>query len=397
MSSIDSEIERVQQLARSLINAYLAWNGTLKIGQVANGFYTDICVFVNFRVETAESCLSLLTENRVADSLGLSRAVFENYLLLKLLCRGDKYFLLQNLPSKTPAEIKAYLAEQKQDLIEKHERGERLSCLYVASYKREKKHLMYVFEGLNDVDEPGFRIPLHYFEFREFNPTTMRLKDEDYFEYYEPEPSTKKARKKFQLEELDRYRHYLSYDALLQCLEINNLADVESIRRIEAHYTFLGSFLHPTHDAARQLHDRSNHHSGRMAVGMDRAYKKSSVLLASVYVAYLLAGMFEELVYMFKHAPKKFIADPGTDEMRKLIESVTSTIEYFWFIDNEAPLWDRFNHAVHHATDEELAEYGGYAGMPTKKVKFESAIFSNFEHRLSGWSNTRVGAYKPTF
>ncbi len=134
-----------------------------------------------------------------------------------------------------------------------------------------------------------------------------------------------------------------------------------------------------------------------MAVGMDSDYKKSAVLLASGYVAYLLAGMFEELVYMFEHAPKKFIADPGTDEIRKLIESVTSTIEYFWFIDNEAPLWDRFNHAVHHATDEELAEYGGYAGMPTKKVKFESAIFSNFEHRLSGWSNTRVGAYKPTF
>ena len=42
------------------------------------------------------------------------------------------------------------------------------------------------------------------------------------------------------------------------CLELNGLADDPLQARIEAHYTFLSKFLHPTHNAARDLHEHAN-------------------------------------------------------------------------------------------------------------------------------------------
>jgi hypothetical protein len=117
---------------------------------------------------------------------------------------------------------------------------------------------MHVFEGLKAEDDPGLVIPVHYFHFKDFRPEVMRLKHGDYFEYVEYSPDTQKIPQGHQQEAAIVYRHYLSYDALLTCLELNELADGAAITRIEAHYTFLEKFLHPAHDAARDLHEDSN-------------------------------------------------------------------------------------------------------------------------------------------
>ncbi|HEV2781107.1 MAG TPA: hypothetical protein VGX25_17115 [Actinophytocola sp.] len=114
---------------------------------------------------------------------------------------------------------------------------------------------MYVFEGLKGEDEPDFQVPVHYFHFQNFRPEVMRLKQDDYFEYVELPADTKKIMRGHQAKATVVYRHYLSYDGLLTCLELNELVDRAVITRIEAHYTFLGQFLHPTNDAARQLHE----------------------------------------------------------------------------------------------------------------------------------------------
>ena len=97
---------------------------------------------------------------------------------------------------------------------------------------------------------------------------------------------------------------------------------------------------------------------------------------------------------MLDTAPKRYISDPGTDDLHRLIDAVPVRFEYFWFIDNDAPLWDRFNHAVHRATDNELVEAGGYAGLPTKGIHFTWNSFEHLKTALNGWSNTRVGVYR---
>lgn len=380
-----------------MIARYVEWGPKRRTGAHHLSVYKDVTDFVNFRMETAESCLDLLEKNKVADALGLCRSLLENLLLLKLQCRGDKFFQLQSLQFKTPTEIREYLAEQQKDLEEKHARGESLACLYVANYPRENKALMYVFEGLLDSTVPGFHIPMHFFQFQEFRPETMRLKDEDYFDYYEPPQSVRDAQKKFQKEARFLYKHFLSYDALIYCLQLNDLLDPSATTRVEAHYTFLGTFLHPTIGVARGLHEQSNHHTGGTAVGMDQNYSKAAILMANCYVGYLLADILDEIASFFESAPARYISDAGTADLRALTASVPDTIPYFWFINNEAPPHDRFNHAVNISTDAELTKYGDYTHLPTELIKFDSHIYSSFSNGLSGWSNRRVGVYAAPF
>jgi hypothetical protein len=291
--SLDSEIIRVNALSRQMIDEYVSLGGHIVIGEVQHAMYGDIFDFLNFRVETADTCLDLIASGRIADALGLCRSLLENYLLLTLMCRGRKFFQLQNLENKTPVEFKLHLNEQQTKLREQHAKGDALACLEVQSYPRAARHLMYVFEGLSDKGIPGFFIPIHYIEFRNFRPETMRLRDEDYFVYHESSPDLKKASKDYRKEAAHLYRHYLSYDGLIQCLELNNFFDKPAVAWLEAHYTFLGQYLHPTHDAARILHEHSNVHSAQTSIGMNRPYSKPAILLAALYACYCLAGLLD--------------------------------------------------------------------------------------------------------
>src|SRR5260370_23591521 len=313
-------------------------------------------------------------------------------MILMLMCRGHKLFRLQNLEDKTPAEFSAYFLTQQQEL-EKRQKAGNESCLAVNKYPRAKRHLMYIFEGLKDQSEPDFKIPIHYFAFQAFYPETMRLKDEDYFVYHQPSSSVTEARKKHRQETTFKYRHYLSYDALMQCLELNNIADRAAQTRIEAHYTFLGKYLHPTHDAARNLRQRNNWHRRQTVLGFDQPYEKTAILLASLYVCFLLTGILEEIAGLLENAPPRYIADAGTTELRSLTDQTQQSLNYFWFIFNEAPLYDKFNYCIHHVNDEELAALNHYSNIPSKRITFDMHIYSHLKGALSSWSNGRCGDY----
>lgn len=390
--TINDEIASASKLARSLIAEYTAWRGKIQYGEHYNTIYGDILDFVNFRIETADSCLLLLENGRVADALGLCRALLENYLLLMLMCRGTKFFKLEDTNLRG-AVFKEKLKEKRAELKQLQDDGKTF-CLAVDEYPRRSGFLMYLFEGRNSPDVPGFRIPAHYFEFREFHPETMRLKDENYFQYYEPSPDVKKADKKHRLDQEARYRFYLSYDSLLHCLEINGLADDPLQARIEAHYTFLGKFLHPTHDAARDLHENANVHNGQTQIGMGQVYTEVAVLLGYLYVCYLLAALLDEAASFFERAPQKYLTMPGTTDLRAATARVPAEFPYFWFLFNDPPLYDRFNYCIHHATDDELKAWGGYAGVPFDRVPFSQYIYGHLQQALGGWRNARCGEYR---
>src|SRR5579884_1841447 len=174
--AIDIEIARVNEHSHNLLNEYVKWGQNIKSGQVDNTLYGDLLDFVNFRFETADTCLLLIEREKIADALGLCRSILENYMLFMLMCRGHKLFRLQNLEDKTEGEFKRYLQTRQQELEQQRQAGT-TNCLAVEKYPRAKRHLMYIFEGLKDESEPSFMIPLHYFEFQDFYPETMRLKD----------------------------------------------------------------------------------------------------------------------------------------------------------------------------------------------------------------------------
>lgn len=390
---IAEETERSLQLSRAMVREYVAWSGAIKHGEVQNALYYDIFDFVNFRIETADTCLDLIERGKIADALGLSRVLLEHYLLFILMCRGHKLFRLENLEEKTPEEFAEILKQRKAELKEQQaaEAGARIA---VDKYPHAKRHIMHIYEGLRDLSGGKLMIPAHYFYHQTFNPETLRLKDENYFVYYEPDPELRKAQKDHRREADALYRHYLSYDALLQALELNGLADKKVQYRIEAHYTFLGRFIHPTHEAARELHDRANYYSGATAIGMGQTYAAEAVLLTALYVSYLLAGILEEVAGLLEGAPKKYVADPATVRLRARTGAVPREFPYFWFLYNEAPLYDRYNYAIHHVSDDDLTKYAGYAGVPTSRVPFNQHIYANLQGALGGWSSARCGVYR---
>jgi hypothetical protein len=306
---------------------------------------------------------------------------------------GRKYFRVENQDSKSHEEFTAYLSEQKAEVERLRVSGES-DALYVTKYPKGKRSLMYVFEGLSSPDEPGFVIPAHYFQFRDFMPEALRLRDEKYFEYYPAGQSEHRMRKDRRREADSLYHRYLSYDGLCACLELNEILDDAGAARLDAHYTFLGKFLHPTHDAARRLHVNNNYFNRETAIGISQEYAEEAVLLAALYVAYLLAGIFDEIAGMVESAPKKYIESAGTHELRVLTEAVPRRFPYFWFLFNRPPLWDKFNYAIHHIGDRELADYGGYQNVPDALVPFDSDVYGHLDSAVSAWSANRVGAYK---
>ncbi len=390
--ALDAEIARVNEHSRNLLNAYLGWGQKIISGEVENTLYSDLLDFVNFRLETIDTCLLLIEQQKIADALGLCRSLLENYMLLMLMCRGHKYFRLQNLDYKTEGEFKKYLLAQQQKLEEQQKAGT-TDCLAVQKYPRAKRHLMYIFEGLNTQTEPYSRIPIHFFEFQEFYPETMRLKDEDYFSYYPPSEEVTEAQKKHREEAAHAYKHYLSYEALIQCLELNDIADKAVQTRIEVHYTFLGKYLHPTHDAVRDLRQRNNMHRRQTVVGFDQSYEKTAILLASLYVCYLLTGILEEVAGLLEKAPPNHILDAGTTELRSLTEQTGQRFSYFWFLFNEAPLYDKFNYCIHHVSDDELATLKHYRNIPGNRVPFDMHIYSHLKTALGSSFNGRCGNY----
>ncbi len=222
--TVADEIDRASKLARDILSEYVAWYDKIQYGHERHAIYGEVLDFVNFRAETADSCSLLLDNRHVADALGLCRSLLENHLLFMLTCRGTKFFEAADT-HLTGAKFKQEL-QDKQAQVEQLRKDGKTPCLGVEAYPRRKGFLMYIYEGWNSPDPelPGFRIPHHYFQFRQFNPEIHRLKDENYFRYYEPTHQQEAADKKQRLEQEDRYRFYLSYDALLQCLELNGLA-----------------------------------------------------------------------------------------------------------------------------------------------------------------------------
>jgi hypothetical protein len=387
---IGNEIRQVSAHSRAMFNEYLDWGGKMKVGEVQQWMYNEIIDFVNFRMETAHTCLQLIESGKIADALGLCRPLLEHYLLLRLMCRGRKYFRLEDKTELTTGDFKKYVAEKQAQLAAEPDGKPYVA---VSKYARLKGCVMYVFEGLAADDDPDFVVPVHYFHFKEFRPEAMRLKSGDYFEYVKPSGDAQKAMAQYQSDATAVYRRYLSYDALLTCLELNGLADQAAMKRIEAHYTFLGQFLHPTADAARALHEDSNYHQGQPIIGMHSPYSPVSVLLTSLYVCCLIAGMLDEVATLIEDAPVKFVAQAGTDELRPLITEVPRRYSYFWFLFNDPPLYDKFQYCSAHVSPEELQNLGHYSNVPNERVPFDQHICEHLKQALSGWSNNKCGVY----
>jgi hypothetical protein len=134
-------------------------------------------------------------------------------------------------------------------------------------------------------------------------------------------------------------------------------------------------------------------HRRQTIIGFDQPYEKAAILLASLYVCFLLTGILKEIARLLENAPPQYISDAGTTELRHLTNQTPQSFDYFWFIFNEAPLYDKFNYCIHHVSDEELAAIKYYSNVSSERIPFDMHIYGHLKNALSGWSNGRCGEY----
>lgn len=390
---LEPEITVQISLGERLVDAYLRWNDHFRVGESEFTLYRDIVDFINFRVETSQTVTRLATSGSVANALALCRGLLEDTLLLRLMVRGFRFFVTRDCSHMRPEEFAEFLAEEQATFTRLCE-AETQGTLIDVCRHRKRQAVMYVREGVSASDDPELRIPLHYFQFREFRPEAMRLRPEDYFQYLPLDEDLGRALKKHRSDATQAHAHYLSYSALVECLLLNGLADEDMVKRLEAHYTFLGRFVHPTHEAARELHHEANAYSGRPFPGLASGYAATSRLLSLVYANFLLAHALEEFCLLLDAAPPKYVADAGTDDIRRVLREVWET-RYFWFLENEASDYDKYNWAVNHMSAEEIQTCGGYLRVPSSAVAFNESIYANFCQALLSWGNGKAGRYVP--
>lgn len=390
---MDAEIQAVNALSMAMLERYAAWGDKVDQGEIHHTMYGDMVDFVNFRMETAETCLSLIEQRRIADCLGLCRSLLENCMLLMLKCRGRKYFTLERKSELSEKDLKAYVKE-KQEVLARANESTDLGYLEVRRYPLRSGYVMYVREGWKPNPDEDFLLPMHYVEFQDFQPEVMRLRHDHYFDSIPLDKQDKKLLIQHQEEAQYFYRNYLSYDALLLCLQLNGLIDTAVQRRIDAHYTFLGMYLHPTPRAARELREGANQYDGEPCIGMRAPYTKTAILLASLYVCNLIAALLDEITSLFEAAPTKYIKSAGTNSIRQLTNIVPHQLPYFWFLFNEAPLYDRFNYCIFLATAEETQPLTSYRDVSGTKVPFNSHVYQNLNDALMGWTNPKWGRYE---
>jgi len=385
---LEAEVAAALQTVESMLSAYREFSSAVKIGESQWAFYDEIVDYVNMRVETASTIALLTREERIADALGLARSLLEHVVLLRLMIRGRQHIRVEEPSRRSGAEWKEALRKAQDELSELHAKGEALTCLRVIENPRRSKQLVWIFEGPVIDDEPDLVVPIHYFHFKDFRPEQHRLKDDGSLDWfprnYEGLKTLRKAKARHKSEAAFRYDHYLSWGAMLGFLKLNELADAAEIERLEGHYTFLGQFLHPTHEAARRLHEQDNFHMGGTRVGLEQRYDRVAVLLAALYSVWLVRAALEEVADMYDSAPARYVKSAPTQSLRKWIELVPERFSYFWFVSNRAPLWDRFEHAVRVSPDAS----GGYADLPDEGIKFEWNTYERLRKAL-------VGSYVP--
>lgn len=394
-SPIEKEIERIDGLGRELLSLWAKWGDQIEWGREYNTYYGDTIRFVNFRMETVETCLNLVKMGKIPDALGLCRALLENLLLLRLLCAGTKFYRVEELTGAEAARPAEALQQRREELAEAHAKGEQLARLMVDPFPGNARKLLHVFVGYTDETDPDFKIPAHHFVFQNFHPEVMRLNPDDYFDYMDPEESVTAAQKRHRKESAAQHIYYLSYGGLLRSLGLNGIVGEAERLRVEAHYTFLGRFLHPTHDAAQELLFYPNTHNSHTAIGSDQRYASAAVLLASLYATRLAVENVRAVTGLLKGASSKRVQDAHAEDLERLAEQTESSTKYFWLLGDEATLYDKFNWGIHFATDEELVQWGDYEGAPSDRIKFTINVYAHLKDCLGGWSNRRVGRYDP--
>lgn len=381
---LEAEIEVASSCLERLFEEYGNLWDKVQVGQVHNLFFDELAEFANLRLETLSSAAILLKQGRVGDALSLCRSALEGLLLFQVITQGHSHVRLQKFEDKGQLEVAFRKAKELLD-------AGTASFVSVKKRRGDRLALQYEFKGPNYNESEPLRIPLHYFLFQDHQPQIHRLKTWDYYSAIPIEGEFLRTLNEQHESSKNTYNTYLSYKSLKESLELNNLIDPDMSKRLEAHYTFLGNFVHPTNNAARNLHEKSNNRNGGTSIGLPNGYSSEAILLGYLYVLNLAHSHIETLVRVIKTAPARYITEFSSTEIDEMIEIQRLRFEYFWFLSSKAPRYDKFRAALLPRLFKKYSK--NYLSIPDSQVPFDYRIYDRFIQSLGGWSNPAIGIY----
>jgi hypothetical protein len=375
---LESEISKAAEDLNQILKSYMGLGSQVKTGEVQNTYFDEIFEFVNLRMESIDSARKLLTDSRTSDALTLCRPLFEQYLLFKLMCRGHKYYVLQEFEDRSEFRDALKYAKSRSS-------SDDVPYVRASRYRKKKLTIQYDFDTSSSKNKDSLAISYHYFLYQEQNPMSQNLKTWNYYSAIPIEKDLREALESHHTEAKYKYVTYLSFSSLKDCLKLNNLANARTLPMIDAHYSFLGQFIHPTNRVTRNLHVRSNVYHGSTGIGLPNEYTRESVLFGYIYLINLACGYLDEVLHVLTSAPHKYIKTFPEKTYKDLIFNTLEDYSYFWFLSEKPPAYDKFRIAPGTLANEKNPQ--AFLEVPDEDVLFDYAIYERFIQSLSGWSN----------
>jgi len=305
----------------------------------------EIFDFIRIQALSMQNAENNAVRGCYRDAYHLIRMVFEGYFILRLVSTCDKYpmrvRIRKAVGDSTPEEAKTRAVETAQ----KHFGGR-----LIRTYMEDKNILVCVLRGTSVVDnqghDTGVVIPFYYRAWHGFRPLEYHLKRKTLQERLptlrflagEWASGPKRARNYSEEDYGALYRHFLTFDKVLENLRLNAVLNKKTTTRVLVHYNFLSNFSHTTSDSLSILRNRLIGQT--RPDGLDVIYDHYLSELALLY--HLLSMHLEHAV---RYLRWRRIALKHEGDYRALGRQVEDEFGYFWFIFNKPHQHDRYCHA----------------------------------------------------
>ncbi len=384
----------VQELVDSIIKQTVTLHEQIKHGKVSYSLYSDYFEIANYQLGSLDSVMLLANNKRYREAFVVLRTELEHMMLFKLMTRGNRYFLLFKKYKGDSDEVA--IQKLNKQIAEDKRNGKKTSALRAAKYPTDGV-VKVIYQGpfVNGERRKGNLVPYYLNLYKNFDPEAAFLNEGDYFRYLHQTLARVDIANKRKAENKYLYTHYMSYRALLHSLQLNRLFTKPQITRLEAHYNFLSEFTHPTEKSMERIKVRNSHNSNVQSLDEIREDHPTLRLLASLYAGYMAASFAEDLIYILKNAPKKYIAGFEPVELQQSIDKFYKLTDYFWFIQNGPHDYDKFYYCVHYG--DRVALGGDYRRVDPKRVTFNKNILDRLKRLQGGWDNAAWNKYRPPF
>lgn len=350
--------------------------------------HSDYFNWIKSEMRLLKDSVSLLENDSSYGSIfPIIRTVFEDYWIILLAMNGTKFY--RYFKVKSGQSVERIFKSWNKQLIEEHKKGNKKNILFV---KKTKSKIIVAYEG-TFVKNSNEVLPYYYLLLNHYDPTKAYIgKEKRIIEnYLTPYHYFKKGIETNKLYKED----YFDTQGINNSLLLNKFIKKGHIQKINVHYNFLSSWVHPNKKKFDLLKNEYDYWNGK---------KKRDFFLDHLALLYIgnLASLFLESFLIFcsrQIKEKKIIGIKDNCPLENLISEFQNFTSYFWFIYNKPSSYFKFNYCTNRAWRSILHKRQYKALMPyqipDELVPYYNDPLNTLKNMSIGLSNKVYGKYTP--